>query len=106
MAREKSSRVILGDRGLRRDAASIFSASLKAADPVEAVLRHVRVRNDVLEAGDARYRLRSVKRVFVIGAGKAGAPMAKALEKMLGTRIAGGLVNVKYGHTARLRRVD
>ncbi len=106
MAQGKNSGVVLGERGLRRDAASIFSASLKAADPVEAVLRHVRVRNDVLEAGDARYRLRNLKRIFVIGAGKAGAPMAKALEKILGTRIAGGLVNVKYGHTARLRRVE
>jgi hydroxypyruvate reductase len=32
--------------------------------------------------------------------------MAAALEQVLGKRITGGLVNVKYGHTAKLRRVE
>ena len=32
--------------------------------------------------------------------------MAKAVERQLGSRIAGGLVNVKDGHTAKLRRIE
>jgi len=44
--------------------------------------------------------------IFVIGAGKASARMAAAIEKVPRLRIAGGLLNVKYGHTARLRRVE
>src|SRR5205085_1403453 len=44
--------------------------------------------------------------VYVIGAGKAGASMAKAAERVLGRRIAAGLVNVKDGHVARLRRIE
>jgi hydroxypyruvate reductase len=32
--------------------------------------------------------------------------MAKAVERALGRRIEGGLVNVKYGHVAKLRRVE
>jgi hydroxypyruvate reductase len=45
--------------------------------------------------------------VYVLGAGKAVAAMAQPVERMLGKRIAGGLLNVKYGHAApRLRRVE
>ncbi len=96
---------MLSERQLRRDAMRIFRAALAAANPREAILRHVRVERDVLVCARKRYRLDRFRRVFVVGAGKAGAPMAAALETLLGRRIAGGIVNVKYGHTARLRRV-
>ncbi len=96
---------MLSERQLRRDAMRIFRAALAAADPRRAMLRHVRVDGDVLVCDRKRYRLDRFRRVFVVGAGKAGAPMAAALETLLGRRITGGLVNVKYGHTARLRRV-
>jgi hydroxypyruvate reductase len=93
-------------RSLRRHAVQIFQAGLKAADPVEAVLRHVSVSGNALTAGKRRYELSRIRRVFVIGAGKASASMAVALERLLGSRIAGGAINVKYGHTAKLRRVS
>ena len=32
--------------------------------------------------------------------------MADAAERVLGRRITAGLINVKYGHTARLRRIE
>ncbi len=90
---------------LRSHAVSIFKSALAAAGPVEAVLRHVRVDGDTLVAGRRRYVLSRFDRVFVIGAGKASAVMAVALERLLGKRISGGLINVKYGHTAHLRRI-
>ena len=91
---------------LRRRAIAIFRAALRAADPAQAILRHVKVRDERLVAGRRRYRLGNYRRIFVIGAGKAGASMARALERLLGRRITRGLVNVKYGHTANLRRVE
>jgi hydroxypyruvate reductase len=91
---------------LRKDSLSIFKAALLAADPVQAVLRHVRLKDTTLIAGRRRYDLRRFDRIYVIGAGKASAMMALALERLLGKRITGGLINVKYGHTARLRRVE
>lgn len=94
------------EKQLRKDARGILRAALEAADPREAVLRHARVKDDVLTAGGGRYPLSRFERVFVIGAGKAGAAMATAVEKLLGKRIRGGLVNVKYGHTAKLRRIE
>jgi len=93
-------------RTLRSHALRIFRAALCAADPVEAVLRHVRVSGGTLVAGPRRYRLAAFRRIHVLGAGKAGAPMAQALERLLGRRIHSGLVNVKYGHLAKLSRVE
>ncbi len=91
---------------LRKQALAIFRAAIEAADPVEAVLRHFQLRDGWLEAGGRRYRLDRYEHIFVIGAGKAGAAMSKAVERVLGKRISGGLVNVKYGHTAKLKRVE
>ncbi len=79
---------------LRKDARAIFQAALAAADPADAVLRHLK-----------RLDLSHVRDIYVIGAGKAGASMAQAAERVLGRRIAGGLVNVKYSHVAKLRRI-
>jgi len=80
---------------LRKQARSIFQAALVAADPAEAVTRHLERLNA------SRFR-----RIFVIGAGKTGASMAKAAERVLGRRITAGLVNVKDGHLAKLRRIE
>src|ERR1043165_4813136 len=85
----------MSTRTLRRDAAAIFRASLEAADPAGAVERQLRGRDF------ARFR-----NIYVVGAGKAGASMAKAVERVLGRRITGGLVNVKDGHVAKLRRIE
>ncbi len=82
---------------LRRQALRIFQAALEAADPYQAVLRH-------FEMPRGKFR-----NTFVIGAGKASAQMARAVEKQVekkpGARITGGEINVKDGHSARLRRI-
>lgn len=83
---------------------------MQAADPAEAVLRHVRfdehAESEVLVAGDTRYPLADIRRVFVVGAGKASAVMAQAVERLLGPRIAAGFINVKHGHTAALQHIE
>ncbi len=90
----------------RREARAIFRAAVQASDPAVAVRRHLRLIRETLVAGGRQYSLRSYERIWVVGAGKAAAAMASAVEGLLGKRIAGGLVNVKYGHTARVRRVE
>ncbi|MBV9505279.1 MAG: glycerate kinase [Acidobacteriia bacterium] len=82
-------------RVLRRQALAIFRAAVAAADPVRAVKRHLQ-NLDV-----SRFR-----EIYVVGAGKAGASMAQAAESVLGRRITAGLVNVKDGHIAKLRRIE
>ena len=90
---------------LRRDALSIFHSALAAVDPEEAVRRHLQFTAGVLSAGDRRFDLNACERVWVVGAGKAVAPMAKALEDLLGDRIDAGLLVVKDGHGLPLRRI-
>ena len=82
-------------RTLRLQAARIFRAALRAADPHRAVMRYL-----------ARRDYSRFRHVYVIGAGKAGASMARAAERALGRLVTGGLVNVKYGHIAKLRRIE
>src|SRR5579862_562966 len=83
------------EASLRRSARGIFNAALRAAQPGDAVVRAL-AREDF-----TRYR-----HIYVVGAGKAGAAMARAAEKVLGRRITAGLINVKDGHLARLRRIQ
>ena len=73
----------------------ILGAALDAVDPAAAVHRHLGRDGDLLRAGDQTYDLRSYERVFVVGAGKAGAPMARAAAEVVGDRLAGGVVVVK-----------
>ena len=91
---------------LRKQALAIFRAAVQAADPVEAVRRHFHLQDGVLAVGGRRYRLAQFDRIFVIGAGKASASMGKAVERALGSRISSGLINVKYGHTDKLKRIE
>jgi glycerate 2-kinase len=88
----------------RGHARRIFRAALRAADPVQAVLRHVRRDRQVLVAGGRRYRLNGFRNVYVIGAGKASARMAVAVERLLGARITTGLMNAP--HAVKLRRIE
>ena len=92
---------------LRSQVLRIFRAALKASAPGEAVRRHVRLTGSTLVAGRKRYQLANFRNVYTVGAGKASVEMARRIERMLGKRIRGGLINTKYGHTgAALRRIN
>ena len=83
---------------LRDDALAIFQAGIQAANPVEAVERHLERKGDVLFVAGVPYPLDTVRRVNVVGMGKASAVMAKPLFDHLGNRISGGIITVKHGH--------
>ncbi|MCR4297794.1 MAG: HAD-IIB family hydrolase [Gallionella sp.] len=80
----------------------IFNAALAAVDPYRAVLKSVQVRDGSLCVGDTNYDLDSFERIAVVGAGKATARMALAIEGLLGKRISAGLIVAKHGHTVPL----
>jgi len=89
----------------RQHLLAVFRAGIAAVDPEAAVLRHVARAGDVLRIGPREIDLAAVRSIFVVGAGKASAFMARALESVLGDRITAGLVNVKTGHGCALRKV-
>jgi len=91
---------------VRKHALQIFRAALDASDPYAAVLRHLTFDGRTLMAGRRRYRMADFDRIQVIGAGKAGASMARAVEHLLGRLIKGGVVNVPDGTTSKARRVE
>jgi len=79
--------------------AAIQEAALAAVAPDAAVRRQLCLEGDVLRIAGRSYPLADYDRIFVVGGGKAGAPMAAAVEAVLGERITAGLVNVKHGYT-------
>jgi glycerate 2-kinase len=83
----------------------IFNAALAAVDPYYAVRRALKIEGGVLHAAGSAYDLDTFGRIIVVGAGKATARMAMAVEDVVGSRISAGLVIVKQGHTAPLRTV-
>jgi glycerate 2-kinase len=92
-------------RQLRAHAREIFLAGLTAADPLDAVKKSVRLRNDHLQLANRSYALSRIRNILITGCGKAAARMALAIEDLLGDRVAGGVVVVKYGHGLPLQRI-
>ena len=89
----------------RLDARIIFEASLAAADPILLVRRSLQLDGAILQAGKRLYDLARYSNLYVVGAGKAAAKMARAVEALLGERIAGGIVIVKHGHSIPLKKL-
>jgi hydroxypyruvate reductase len=90
---------------LRKAARRIFDAAVRAVDPAEAVRRHVRREDSRLRIGQETLDLGGVHQIVVVGCGKAAAPMAAAVEDVLGDRISRGVVVTKYGHVQPTRMV-
>jgi len=76
----------------------ILKAGLDAVDPEAAVRNRVYREGSKLVAGDQDYDLNRYERVLLIGAGKGTAPMAKAVEQILGDHLTSGWIIVKYGY--------
>ncbi|OGN78671.1 MAG: glycerate kinase [Chloroflexi bacterium GWB2_54_36] len=76
----------------------VLDTALQAADPAAAVLRFLSRNGDQLTAGGQTYNLADIRHVFLVGAGKAGAPMAQAAAQILDDRLTGGAVIVKDGY--------
>lgn len=83
----------------------IFNSGIEAVQPGQALLNHLDIVNSTLRAGDAIFDLGKGK-IIVVGAGKGAAPMAAALENLLGSRIATGLIVVKKGHGCPTSRIE
>ena len=92
---------------LRDDATMIFKSCLGAVDPFGAITRFVHPKGDKLLLGlegqtETELDLSAYERISIVGAGKATAPMARAIEEMFGDRIYRGIINLKYGFTDEL----
>lgn len=93
-------------RTLRSDAARIWSAALRAVEPESAVRKFVNRVGPRLTVGAHKINLGRYDHIWVLGAGKAAAPMARAVEKILGKYLTGGILVTKYGHAATGKKLE
>ncbi len=84
---------------------SLLRAALSAADPCRLLPKLVKRAGRRLLVGRAAYDLSRVRRLAVVGAGKASGRMAQALEGIVGARIDEGLVVVKRGHAVPTKHI-
>jgi hydroxypyruvate reductase len=90
----------------REAARAIWRAALAAGDVAPLLRARLRLDGDTLAAGDVRFELGGQRRVIVLGAGKAGASMASALEGILGDHVSEGFVVVKDAHRLPSERIE
>ncbi len=92
------------------DLKRIFSGAVDSVNPGNLIREHFKISGNNLTIFSGREELvidlREYGRIVVLGAGKATAKMARAVEEMLGDRITEGLISVKYGHTEPLDIIE
>ncbi len=90
---------------LRKHADEILKHVLSTLDPESLVKKKVSINGSTLSVNQREYNLKDYEHIYVIGGGKACAPMAKTIEEILGDRLEDGIVVVKYGHSLPLKKI-
>lgn len=83
-------------KNLRQDALEIMNAGLKAIQP-EQILNEKIV---------AQFGIENYKKIYVFGAGKGVRFLAQRLEKLLGDKVAGGMVNDIENKDLALNKIE
>lgn len=63
------------------------------------------LKRDLLKIDNLRFDLGQFDSIYVVGAGKAFAAQAKAIEEILGEKIKVGAGVTKYGHNLPLKKI-
>lgn len=89
---------------LHETAAAIYRTAIAAVAPEVCLGRWLHLDRNILSIGPERYDLNQIGRLYLIGMGKASAPMAAYAENLLGNRITDGVIITKYHHGVALKR--
>jgi len=89
----------------RQKAMQIFTAAVNAVQPSQLIPAHLFIEGDTLHIFDRHFFINELPGIYVIGAGKASASMAKTAEEILGHLISAGIVVTKYGHSLPLQKI-
>lgn len=87
-------------------AEQIFLAGVDGVLPKNLINRKMSLIDNKLKISELSFTLDVINNIYVIGAGKATATMAMEVEKILGERIKGGHIIVKYGYSCDLKYID
>jgi len=92
------------------DLKDIFNKAVERVKPYYIIKNSVKLNGNILTIhhNSSLYsvNLEEYKKIVVIGAGKATASMAKAIEEILDKKIEKGLISVKYGYTENLKIIE
>ena len=96
---------------LKKIATGIFLRAVSAVDPSKRLREIITVEEDTLrvktdERSEELFHLRAFKNIYLIGTGKASAPMAQTMEDLLADRISSGVITTKGGHRLPLKRIE
>lgn len=94
-----------GNAQMRSRMIEILDAGIASADPYLKTKELVSLEGDKLHVGKDLFDLNYYTRIYVLGAGKATYPIAKALDDVLGDRITDGVVICKYGQEGSLEHM-
>jgi len=87
-------------------AEKIFLAGVNRVLPTMLINKAMSLQDNYLVIKDITFNLKAIENIYVIGAGKASGMMAAEVEKVLGKRITGGHIIVKYGHSCSLEYIN
>lgn len=90
----------------RQKAVDIFLAGVDSVKPGSLINRYVKISNNVLNIKELAFNLADLRNIYIVGAGKASAAMAEAIENILEGRISAGHIVTKYGHSLHLRYIE
>ena len=91
---------------LRHDIVRVIGRAIETANPERAVLRSLHIHGSSLEICNESIDLSRIGTIRVVGAGKASVSMARALERVLGDRMTGGLICTKSGYGSEMHGVE
>jgi glycerate 2-kinase len=89
----------------REKAIQIFNAGVAAVQPSQLIPLQLFIEEEWLHIFNQRFLLNELPGIYVIGAGKASAAMAKTVEGILGDLINAGIVVTKYEHSIPLQKI-
>ncbi|MBK8511326.1 MAG: DUF4147 domain-containing protein [Saprospiraceae bacterium] len=89
----------------RQKALDIFLAGVDSVMPDQLMHRYVSVDQNILQIEHLRYDLDTIDHIYIVGAGKASAAMADAIESILGASITHGHIVTKYNHSIPLQYI-
>ena len=90
----------------RQKTIEIFLAGVESVKPQNLIRNHVSMDNDILWINGIPFDIASTRNIYVTGFGKASAAMSQTLESILNTKITGGCVITKYGHSVPQKYVE
>ena len=89
----------------REKALQIFEAAVTAVQPQRLLPAHLFIEHNILHILDQQFLVDKIQNIYIIGAGKASAAMAKIVEEILGNLITAGIVVTKYEHALPLQKI-